>query len=216
MSFKRQLPKLIGVLVVIGVTLAIIAWLRDFLQQPAPVPKQVAQQITLLPPPPPPPKLEEKPPQPEIEPEPVEIEEPEAMEDLPDPVADDPPAGDNLGLDAEGGAGADGFGLIGLKGGRGLLAGAGDPHIAYAAQVQRRIEEALAEQKAVRRQAYSVVAKIWVDATGHIARAELAGSTGDTDVDRSLERNLIALPPLAQAPPADMPQPIRLRISSRL
>ena len=214
MSFKRHIPKIVGTLVVIGISAFMVSVVRDFLDAPATAPKKGPQQITLLTPPPPPPPLE-KPPEPEVQEE-VKLEEPETVEDMPEDAADEPPAGADLGVDAEGGAGGDGFGLIGRKGGRGLLAGAGDPFVAYAMRVQKNIENLLSNDAETRRKAYSVVAKIWVGASGSIERAELAESTGNQDVDAALERNLAALPPLAEAPPQDMPQPIRLRISSRL
>lgn len=214
MSFKRQVPKIIGTLVVVGVALLMVNLVRDFLDTPASAPKKSVQQITLLtPPPPPPPEI--KPPEPEVQEE-VKLEEPENIEDLPEEAADEPPAGADLGVDADGGAGSDGFGLIGRKGGRGLLGGAGDPFVAYAMRIQKNIEDRLSGDADTRRKAYSVVAKIWVSTNGRIERAELADSTGNEDVDSALERNLATLPPLAEAPPQDMPQPIRLRISSRL
>ena len=214
MSLKRQLPKIIGTLVVLGVGVFMVFVVRDFLDAPATAQKKGPQQITLLTPPPPPPPVE-KPPEPEVQEE-VKLEEPETVEDLPEEATDEPPPGADLGVDAEGGAGGDGFGLIGRKGGRGLLAGAGDPFVAYAMRVQKNIEDRLSNDTDTRRKAYSVVAKIWVSTNGRIERAELADSTGNQDVDSALERNLAALPPLAEAPPQDMPQPIRLRISSRL
>ncbi|MBI5462537.1 MAG: energy transducer TonB [Gammaproteobacteria bacterium] len=217
MRFKRHIPKLVGTSVVLGVGVFMVFTIRDFLDAPVTAPKKSPQQITLLtpPPPPPPPKLEEKPPEPEVKEE-VKLEEPEPVEDLPEETSDEPPPGADLGVDAEGGAGGDGFGLIGRKGGRGLLAGAGDPFVAYAMRVQKNIEDRLSGDADARRKAYSVVAKIWVSANGRIERAELADSTGNQDVDAALERSLAALPPLAEVPPQDMPQPIRLRISSRL
>lgn len=216
MSLKRHIPKIFGTLVVLGVAVVMISLMQDFLNTPATTPKKGPQQITLLAPPPPPPKLEEKPPEPEVEEEEVALEEPESLDDLPEEASDEPPAGADLGVDAEGGAGGDGFGLIGRKGGRGLLAGAGDPFVMYASRLQQNIEDRLSDDAEARRQAYSVVAKIWVSRNGHIERAELAGSTGNQAVDATLQRTLNALPPLAEAPPQDMPQPIRLRIVSRL
>ena len=213
MRLKRQVPRIIGTLVVAAVGVFMIRFVQDFLDTPAPPPKKTPQIVTLIQPPPPPPP-QEKPPEPEVQ-EDVKIEEPEPVEDLPEEASDEPPPGEDLGVDAEGGAGGDGFGLIGRKGGRGLLSG-GDPFVVYATRLQKSIEDLLTNDAEARRKAYSVVAKIWVDGRGRIERAELAGSTGNQDMDAVLERNLNALPPLAEAPPADMPQPIRLRISSRM
>ena len=78
---------------------------------------------------PPPVVIKEKPPEPEP------VKETQKKEDIIDPEQknespaapnadnDNTPAGDKLGLDAEGGAGNDAFGLVGKKGGRSLLAG---------------------------------------------------------------------------------------------
>lgn len=214
MRFKRHLPKIIGTLVVAAVGVFMIRFVQDFLNAPPAPPKKGPQVVTLIQPPPPPPPPEEKPPEPEVQEE-VKIEEAIPEEALPEEASDEPPAGEDLGVDAEGGAGGDGFGLIGRKGGRGLLSG-GDPFVVYATRLQKNIEDSLTNDADARRKAYSVVAKIWVDGRGRIERAELAGSTGNQDMDAVLERNLNALPPLAEAPPPDMPQPIRLRISSRM
>lgn len=216
MSFKRHIPKIVGTLVVVAVSVFMIRVVMNFLDTPSTPSKKGPQQITLIQPPPPPPPPEVKPPEPEVEEE-VKIEEVIPEEALPEEASDEPPPAADLGVDAEGGAGGDSFGLIGRKGGRGLLAGAGgDPFVVYASRLQKNIEDMLSEDPEVRRKAYSVVAKIWVDLNGRIERAELAGSTGDSGMDAKLESSLNALPSLAAMPPPDMPQPIRLRISSRM
>jgi protein TonB len=173
------------------------------------------QTITLLTPPPPPPPPEVKPPEPEVKEE-VKIDEPEPVEDMPEQASDEPPPGNDLGVDAEGGAGGDSFGLIGRKGGRGLLEGAGDRFTYYASQLQRQIEDALLDNKEVRKRAYSVVAKVWLQSDGRVSRAKLASSTGSPEMDKQLIAVITDVPSLAVAPPPDMPQPIRMRISSRL
>ena len=71
------------------------------------------------PPPPPPPKIEEPPPPPP--PEEVKLPDPEPVADAPD-VPDMPGP---LGLDADGVAGSDAFGLVGRHGGNDLIGGDG-------------------------------------------------------------------------------------------
>lgn len=213
MSFRKHIPKLVGTAVVVAVGVGMTLLIRHFMDaKPVKIEKQV-HQITLVKPPPPPPPKDKPPPPPEVKEE-VKIPEPEQVEDLPE-LSDEPPAGE-LGLDAEGGAGGDAFGLVGRKGGRGLLAGAGDPNVVYASQLQRLIEEALAEDEKTRSKNYSVVARVWVGFDGSVTRAELASSTGKDDIDDTLIQLIRALPPLAEAPPPGMQQPIRMRISSRL
>ncbi len=177
----------------------------------APEPPKV-QEISLVqppPPPPPPPKMEEPPPPEQV------IEEPKPE---PEPVADDAPAddampGDELGLDAEGGAGSDGFGLRGKKGGRGLIGG-GDRNRWYAGALQRELQNLLADNDAARGDKYAVVVKLWVAADGHVERFELLDSTGNSARDDALRKTLSGLH-LKDSPPQDMPQPVKLRIVSR-
>lgn len=212
MSLKRHLPKIVGTLLVMVAGVVMIYVVRDFLTTPAGPPRR-AQQITLLTPPPPPPP-QEKPPEPEVKEE-VKVEEP-PVDDLPDESSDEPPPGEDLGVDAEGGAGGDGFGLIGRKGARGLLDGAGDPFTYYASQLQHRIEDSLSAEEGVRKKSYSIVVRIWLRPDGRVSRAELASSTGNPAIDATLVSAITTAQTSDQPPPADMPQPIRMRISSRL
>lgn len=212
-GLKKYVPRIVGVALVVTAGALVTLAIQNFLDDKPSRPKQKIQKITLLkpPPPPPPPKVE---PPPEMK-DKVEVPEPEEPEPLPE-VADEPPPGEPLGMDAEGSGAGDSFGLVGRKGGRGLLGGAGDPFVYYASQLQRRIEDALAEDDAVRRKAYSIVAGVWVGEDGRVLRAELRNSTGDRQMDQLLLATIERLPALAVAPPPDMPQPIRLRIRSTL
>ena len=173
----------------------------------------MVQQISIIqpPPPPPPPEIE----QPEPEMEELELDEPE-----PEPLADDSadmdePLGEELGLDADGVAGADGFGLLAKKGGRSLLGG-GDPHAWYAGILQRDLQAALADDDTVRGAGdYSVVISIWLTDDGFVQSSELLSSTNNPQVDAALRSVLSAGVQISREPPQDLPQPIRLRITSR-
>lgn len=212
-SIRTYLPRIIGVSLVVAVGILTTLSIRDFLNDKPGRHRQKIQQITLLKPPPPPPKIE-KPPEPVVKEE-VKIPQLEEPRPLPD-MADEPPPAETLGLDADGSGAGDSFGLVGRKGGHGLLNGAGSPAMYYASQLQARIEDSFAEQEDTRRKAYSVVAGIWVGQDGHILRVELNGSTGDSHLDEVLKETIEQIQALAVAPPPDMPQPIRMRISSRL
>lgn len=199
---------------VLVVALVMVKLVRNFLAEPLPTAKKVAQQITLITPPPPPPP-EVKPPEPEVKDE-VKIDQPKPEDDLPKQDNDEPPPGADLGVDAEGGAGGDSFGLIGRKGGRGLLDGAGDRFAYYASQVQREIENALADDKDVRKHAYKVEVDVWLSGDGRVERAALASSTGSADTDRKLVATISRMPSIGAPPPPDMPQPVRMQVSSQL
>ena len=212
----RYLPRLIAGGVLLSVTLGMVIFVRHMLSGDVPHGKKTVQQITLLqppPPPPPPPKIEEKPPEPEVKEE-VKQEPPEPQEQ---DAADEPPPGADLGLDAEGGAGGDAFGLVGKKGGRDLIGGGGGSRFGwYSTIVQRDILDLLGDVARVRSQRYSVMVKLWINAEGRVTRAELLSSSGNKEVDHSLTTALADLHQLSERPPDDLPQPVKLRITSRL
>jgi protein TonB len=175
--------------------------------------KPVVHQISLLrPPPPPPPKPPEKPPEPQIKKEEVKVEQPK-----PDaPRQDDAPAGKQLGVDAEGGAGSDGFGLVGNKGGRDLLGGGGRLGFAfYTNALQRFLQDELAKNRQLRGADYRIVVRLWLARDGAVQRFEMVGSSGNPDVDARVRSALGALASVREAPPENMPQPVKLRISNR-
>lgn len=210
---KRWVPIVGGGVILLGFGAVVFAVVSTLSSTPPP-PKPTVQQISIVqppPPPPPPPEMEEPPPQPEEE---VEVPEPE-----PEPVAesedsDEPPPGEDLGLDAEGVAGADGFGLRARKGGRGLIGG-GDANAWYAGILQRDLQSLLSNVDDVRKGRYSVVVRIWVAADGAIENSEIVRGSGDSAVDAALGRALRDGARLSEAPPPDLPQPIKLQISSR-
>ena len=175
-------------------------------------PKKVVQEIHLIRPPPPPPDVPPPPPPPPEE----KVDLHEQPENQPDPTpSDEPPPSEQLGLDAEGSAGGDAFGLLGHKGGRDLLGTGGSAYAWYAGLLKNEISEQLGNEKQARRGEYSVVVRVWVRVDGTIERVRIVQSSGDRERDRAIEAALSKVTRLSQAPPADMPQPISLRIVSR-
>ena len=57
--------------------------------------------------------------------------------------------------------------------------------------------------------------RIWIDADGRLTKSEVVGTSGDAARDSAIARALEGGATLSQSPPEDMPQPIKLRISSR-
>jgi len=214
----RNLPLLIGIVFALIIAIGIY-FLQGMFEKPAQVKKQV-QQITMIQPPPPPPPPEQKPPEPEPEPEKLTEPEPE-KEPEPAPEQSEEPAGEELGVDAEGGAGSDGFGLIGKKGGRGLLGGSGGSAILwYGGQVKRGLEEELQKSLAdspASKASYSVQLQVWVNADGSVSRAELVNSSGKPEVDKAIRVSLAGIRfTLPKPPPENMPQPLKVRVTSRI
>lgn len=209
--WRRQGPIIGGVAVLVLLGVGGYFAVRGLGGTGMPEPPKV-QEISIVqppPPPPPPPKIEEPPP-PE---EQVEVPEPEPEPVPEDAPADEPPPGEDLGLDAEGVAGADGFGLRAKKGGRGIIGG-GDRNRWYAGVIQRSLQDLLAGNDAARGAKYAVVVKLWIGTDGRVERFELVESTGNADSDAALRRTLSGLQ-LTDAPPDDMPQPVKLRVVSR-
>jgi protein TonB len=197
--------------VVVIVGLGLFWMVRHFLAGAPPPTKKVVQEIRVIRPPPPPPDLPPPPPPPAEER--VDLHEPEPP---PDPVAsNEPPPGEQLGLDADGTAGSDGFGLAARKGGRDLLASGGSAYTWYAGLLKTEILGQLQDEKSVRSGSYSVTVRVWVKADGSIERIRLAQSSGNRERDKAIEEALTRISRVSQAPPADMPQPISLRIVSR-
>ena len=181
-------------------------------------PKSRTQVIAVLrqqPPPPPPPKLAEKPP--EIKKEEVNLPTPEPK------AADEPPPAQNLGVDAVGNGAGDSFGLEGRKGGRDITtigevgngAGSRAKFAFFTNMVQAHLQEELSRNQKLRSADYKAMIRIWFGANGKVDRAELMGSTGNTDIDRTLTTALAEISPLSSTPPSDLPQPMKVRLTSR-
>lgn len=174
--------------------------------------------ITLPPPPAPPPPP--PPPPPPSEPPPPDEEEMIAQEPVPedepspDDSAPEPPSDLDLGPGSAGGTGPS----IGGGGGNGKGIGRRAPSSKfgwYAAKVQSAIREALGRNPSTRSATMSVQVKVWADTNGRITRAQLVGTSGNPAVDQSIKGQVLTGLQLPQAPPADMPMPINLRITAR-
>lgn len=204
----RHLP-----IIALGLMVALIgsgafALLRSFLHGGVPHPQQVVQQIQLIRPPPPPPNVPPPPPPPE---EKVHIPTPQKT---PQPTPDHQPPAQPLGLDAKGGAGSDAFGLAGRPGGQDIIGQGASAFVWYAGLLKDQIVNQLGAQPDARSTTYSVVVSVWIADDGTIRRVRVAQSSGDERRDRSIEEALTRLGRLSQPPPADMPEPVTLRIVS--
>jgi protein TonB len=212
LSFLRRYGPLAAIVsAVVAVMALVIAVLITAMNEPQSQQRRAVQQVTVIRPPPPPPET--------LPPPPPEIKEEVKLPD-PEPAKDDsaqPPPGELLGLDAEGVAGADAFGLAARKGGRDLLAGAGDGAFDwYKSAVGSELIGRLSENQDIRRKRYSVALRLWLTSDGHIERLHMDGTTGDRDLDKRLVAALEDLERISEPPPQGLPQPVRLRIVSRI
>lgn len=207
----KKAPIIITVLVLLLVA-CIVYFIHKFILSSKQSGKPaVAQQITLISPPPPPPP----PPKPEPEPEPKQIEEvvekvPETPTEAPQ---DDAPAGEDLGLDAEGGAGSDSFGLVGHKGGKGIgLGKAGH----YEVMIKEKLIDLIYADEELKYLSYSGVIKVWIDGNGKVEKFVLSLDDSSPKVEKLLSAIIKSMefksgPPIEAAGKA-----IKLKINSKV
>jgi TonB family protein len=136
----------------------------------------------------------------------------------PDPKpADDPPPMLATGIKGDGPGGIAGLGSGRDRMGNGNTLGnrGGGKWDNFARQVQNKVSEGLRRNPKTRAASVSTLTvRMWPDSTGRVARAKLAGSTGNAALDAAIEEVLTGLQ-LDEPPPAGMPLPIVLRISER-
>ncbi|MGH1471300.1 MAG: hypothetical protein ACRBCS_08910 [Cellvibrionaceae bacterium] len=141
--------------------------------------KKIIQQITVLtPPPPPPPPPPEEINEPEVEEESIE----EEIEDAPPEEGPEESISEDLGLDTDGTAGSDSFGLIAKKGGKGLVGGG------YGSVIKAEINKAMLQDKEIRSLDYKAKITLWVEDDGTFSRYEILMIEGSKDTKTKLEK----------------------------
>lgn len=197
-----------GLLMVVVLTSLVLAIHRYVTHKDAKTSRKI-QIVQVIRPPPPPPEDRPPPPPPDKVDTPLPKDEPE-------PAPDQGPAPtEQLGLDAEGGAGGDAFGLLARKGGRDITGSGGAVFAWYTGRLKDQVLERLSDDARIRAKKFSVAVKVWIDPDGKIREARLASTTGSRDLDGAIEAALGRLPRMSEPPPVEMPQPISLRIVSR-
>ncbi len=203
---KKSLYIIAIMAILIGAYLIYIfhAWLVKI---DAPSKKVVTQRITLITPPPPPPPEPEK-----IEPEEEQIVE-DTPETPPESTQEEAPAGQDLGLDADGSAGTDGFGLVGRKGGTGIGIGKAGH---YEVMVKERVIDLIYADEELKYLAYSGVITLWVNAAGRVEKYSVALEEDVPKIKKLLESILTKLS-FKNGPPIETADKgIKLRVNSRI
>ncbi len=193
-----------GLLLILGFSWFVRTMMAGKIGKPA---RQV-QIVQIIRPPPPPP--EQPPPPP-----PEKVEEP-LPKDTPEPKPDEepPPAGP-LGLDANGSAGEDAFGLAARRGGSDLVGGNGNAAFAwYTNRLKDAVVERLSSDSKIGAKKYSISVRVWIEADGR-TKIKLMTTTGDHQLDQRIESDLSSIARPGDAPPLEMPQPVSLKIVSR-
>lgn len=201
-----------------AIVVAVLALSSD---SPPPKPqKQQTMRVVLPPPPPPPPKKEPEPEKVMEQPKNAEPNKPsKAIENKPAQKPNPAPA--SAPLTAAAGAGANAYGLAvgngsgGSIGGGGGGGGGGGKFGAYGSQIVAELQAAISRDEITRIGKYpSISMRLWLNPAGKILRVQLVTSTGDAAMDQALTRVITALGSVA-APPADLPQPVNMRVRAR-
>jgi hypothetical protein len=179
--------------------------------------KKNVQQVTLVKMPPPPKKYE-KPPEIEKKEEVKKDEQVEVPQQQQDKAQDQPPPGNQLGVDAEGGAGGDSFGLVGNKGGRALISGSGGMDLlrryqGYTSNLQAEISRELTKKGKISSGGREALVKIVLDDKGYILSHVVYSSSGSRQVDNAIDEVLDLMKKVSEPPPEGMPRILRIKIT---
>lgn len=219
--------------VIIFVFLGIIGFLVYLISgDPGTARKATFHEVKLIKPPPPP---EQKPPEPEP---PKEVPRQEVMEDVSQPQEsarndqpdNSPPAGEDLGVEGEGGAGSDAFGLRGKgSGGRDItLGGGGGSGLSrmsllakygwYTKKVEKelwqRVKQVLDKDGGIPKGKHQVTVHLKLNARGDIVDFRVLTPSGNDLVDKAVRGALPSMK-VSEPPPDGMPHGMTLRIASQ-
>lgn len=204
----------VGVLVFLALGYGVYSLLSN---KPSPK-KPPVTTVKLLPdtpPPPPPPPKEPPKEQPKEEPKEIKVEQPKPI--------DAPPEPQNLKMEGDAGDAPSAFGSgkvtsdynggdVGVKiGGNKSLAA----YAWYTGKIKASIEAAIAEQKELAKEQYKIVVELWLAKDGQVERIELVSGSGEQKKDELLRQALRSVKRMPEAPPEDMPQPVKLRITAK-
>ena len=208
---KYKLAIGIGVVVLILASVTVAAVMMAGKARPPKPPEMIVIHLQPPPPPPPPPPIKPPPPPPEqkmVMQPPVqknEVKPKEVAKDLPKPPGPPAPAASGPPSD---------FGLAGAggSGGSGDGGGGGSRWGWYAGEVQAAIVDALRRNDKTRGAQLLLKVRIWSDTNGLVTRAELIGTSGDSELDRAIRNDVLTGLHLQEPPPQGMPMPIVMLI----
>lgn len=170
-------------------------------------PKKTATTVKIMPdtPPPPPPKEP-----PKEQPKEMKLEQPK-LQETPQPPAD------VLKMEGAAGDGPSPFqaGTVTNEYQGGTTIGGKDQFAWFTGLLKGQIESALARDRDLAKGDYRLVVKVWIARNGKIERFQLDGSSGNVHIDELIKAALNDIAPLSEPPPENMPQPVKLRITSR-
>jgi protein TonB len=181
---SRIAGAMFGLLLVVG----FVWFVRTMMAGKISKPNRQVQVVQIIRPPPPPPDQPPPPP-----PEKTEVPLPK---DKPEPTPDEqqPPPEQPLGIDAQGTAGSDAFGLAARSGGSDLIGGTGTAPFAAKG---------------------SLSIHVFVEADGRVKQIKLATTTGDQKLDRCVDAALTSITRMNDPAPPGLPEQITMQIAFR-
>lgn len=202
----RRYARLIGgAVIAVLLTVGFVWFVRVMMASKTAKPTRQVQIVQIIRPPPPPPDQPPPPP-----PEKTEVPLPKDQPNEP-PPEDAPAPAQPLGIDAEGSAGSDAFGLAARSGGSDLISGNGSSLFAwYTNKVKDVITEKLSNDSQIALKCgkrYSISARTTIETDGRI-NPKLASTTGTPECDQRIEADLASMPRMSDPPPPEMPQPV--------
>lgn len=206
-------------LVIIGVLFGLWQGVKGLFNGHAPEKKSPTKVKIMLPDTPPPP-----PPPPKEPPKETPKDQPKEMKQEPPKPQETPqPPAEALKMEGAAGDGPSPFtaGAVNndYKGGEVATKIGGKPNpnqfAWYTGQIKTALEDALSKNEKLKQKTYVGVIKVWIAKSGLIERVELVNATGNAEVDEAIKQSVKETGKLAESPPDDMPQPVKLRLTSR-
>jgi protein TonB len=210
---RRLASRLMGAVFAILLLIGFVWFVRTMMASKTSKSTRQVQIVQVIqPPPPPPPPPPDQPPPP-----PPEKTEEQLPKDQPEPPPDESPApAQPLGVDAEGSAGADAFGLAARRGGSDLIGGTGTaPFAWFTNRISDAIRDHLAAAPCTKSAKGSLSVRVLMEADGRVKQIKLATSTGNSKTDECIETALTSITRMSDPPPPGMPEQVNVKIVAR-
>jgi len=207
---RRLATRLLGGIAGILLILGFVWFVRTMMAGKSAKPARQVQVVQIIRPPPPPPPDQPPPPPPEKTEQPL-------PKDTPEPTPEDQQAPEQpLGIDAQGTAGGDAFGLAARSGGSDLIGGTGTaPFAWYTNRIRDVVQEKLAAAPCTRAAKGSLSIHVFVEADGRVKQIKLASTTGDQRLDRCVDTALTSITRMSDPAPPGLPEQITMQIAFR-
>jgi protein TonB len=202
-TVRRNVSRFAGGVFALLLLLGFIWFVRTMMASKGSKPGRQVQVVQIIQPPPPPPEKNDTP---------LPKDEPE-----PEPDNTPAPADQPLGVDAEGTAGGDAFGLAARRGGTDLVGGTGSaPFAWYTNRITDAIRERLSSIDCAKAAKGSLSVHVLMEADGRIKQVQLATTTGNPRTDQCIDSALTSMPRMSDPLPPGMPEQVNLKIVSRI